>query len=229
MQDALKGWTPPDETTENLPVLSALVNEVLEEERANISREIHDVLSQQLTALKMDLSKIAGKHMNGIEVIAELNESMSLIDTIIDSVRKIAMDLRPAMLDDLGLMAALEWQCREFQSKTKISCIFKTEFNDFSFEKGFSNGVFRILQEALTNVKRHANASQVTVFIRREKDFFVLEVADNGKGILKQDSVKSLGILGMKERARLLGGALHIYREEKKGITVKAVLPLTAT
>jgi signal transduction histidine kinase len=202
------------------------IHEILEEDRARIAREIHDVLGQQLTCLKMDLSNMVANPLRELEFIEKVNESIRLVDTIIDTTRKISMDLRPAILDDLGLLAALEWQCREFELQTRIPCSFKTEVDGDSFERRFSNGVFRVLQEALTNIRRHARATIVTVLIRREKDFFTLEVNDNGQGVHPLDAKKTLGILGMTERAQLLGGTFHLHSEEKLGTTVEVVLPI---
>jgi signal transduction histidine kinase len=217
--------SPSIQLDEQSIALSTFINEVLEEEKALISRELHNVLGQQLTALKMDLFQIASKQLGASEASQRLGETISLADTIIDTVRKISTDLRPSMLDDLGLLATLEWHCQQFQVATGITCNFIADINNVEFEKGFSNGVYRILHEALTNVKRHAEASRVTVEVHRDKTIFSLKVADNGVGIMKH-GVKSFGLLGMKERARLLGGTLRLHSEEKKGTTVTVVLPL---
>lgn len=216
----------PNPSDEQSIALSFFINEVLEEEKARISRDIHDILSQQLTALKMDLSRIDAGRLSAKEVSERLRELMRLADTMIDSVRKIAMDLRPAMLDDLGLLATLEWRCQQFEAQTQMRCNFISDIRSHTFEKGFSNGVYRILQEALTNVKRHAKASIVTVSVRSDKNMFSLEVNDNGKGFTNVVEETSSGIFGMKERARLLGGTLSIQSEEKKGTTVTTILPI---
>lgn len=216
----------PNPSDEQSIALSFFINEVLEEEKAVVSREIHDILSQQLTGLKMDLSRIDAGRLSAREVTERLCELMRLADTMIDSVRKIAMDLRPAMLDDLGLLATLEWRCQQFETQTGMRCNFISDISSHTFEKGFSNGVYRILQEALTNIKRHAEASIVTVSVRSDKNMFSLAVNDNGKGFAKVDEATSFGIFGMKERARLLRGTLSVQSEEKKGTTVTTVLPL---
>ena len=212
--------------------LRELVNElqvVREQERAHIAREIHDELGQQLTALKMDIGWVIHK-TKGLDdgAIGKLNQMLGLSDEIIDTIRRISTELRPAIIDDLGLIAALEWKCHDFEDKMNINCKFISRIAERKFESNFSMVAYRILQETLTNISRHAEATVVEVTIYEQDQKLFLEVIDDGKGIdiEKNKNRRTLGILGMKERASLLGGELIISgAKNDKGTSIKLTLP----
>jgi len=218
------------EKNNQLRDLSNHLQKIREEERAFIAREIHDELGQQLTALRLDIDWIRRKQNNtDSAVVLKLQEMLDFNDNLIVKVRKISSDLRPPIIDDLGLIAALEWICEDFEKKADIPCNFISDIKERKFEENFSITTYRILQESLTNILRHAQAKSVTVSVtENEKDWF-LEVCDNGKGVSAEriKNGKTLGVLGMKERAALLGGELIITGAENKGTTVKLILPLT--
>lgn len=215
--------------------LSTRLQSVREEERIRIAREIHDVLGQALTGLKMDVWWLIKKFSAeggapNKQTLLEKFESMSeLINSTIGSVRKLATELRPGVLDDLGLVAAIEWQAREFQARTGINCRLRLPEEDLVLRADESTAVFRIFQEILTNVARHADARNVEVAMREEDGILVLEVADDGRGIAenKISGAGSLGILGMRERAVLFGGEVRIRIGKRKGTVVTVRIPLS--
>jgi PAS domain S-box-containing protein len=214
---------------EQLKNLTTHLQQVREEERTTISREIHDELGQQLTALKMDIDWIRHKQNNPDEAIAsKLQEMLKMSDGIISTIRRISSDLRPAIIDDLGLIAALEWKCNDFEEKMGIPCQFFSNVKERKFENHFGINAYRILQETLTNVSRHAAAKSVVVSVSENETELFLEIADDGKGISNENigNGKTLGIIGMKERAALLGGKLIITGEKNKGTSTKLILPL---
>ncbi|MFL5764134.1 MAG: histidine kinase [Bacteroidia bacterium] len=211
--------------------LRALVNEiqeVRENERAHIAREIHDELGQQLTALKMDIGWVLSRHPDGdSEVNGKLAQMLALSDGIIDTVRRISSELRPAIIDDLGLTAALEWKCNDFNENSGVRCNFSSNVKERKFSNALSINFYRVLQEALTNVMRHASATRVDVCFSENESELVLEIIDNGKGMVPDTGRKrkALGILGMKERAALLGGVLNIISTKDKGTHIILNLP----
>ena len=219
---------------EDLRALSAHLQSVREEERVRIAREIHDVLGQALTGLKMDvwwLIKRTSDSGKALERAALLNrfEAMSkLINDTIQSVRKLATELRPGILDDLGLVAAIEWQAKEFQARTGIMCHLSLPETDIPLGSEQSTAVFRIFQEILTNVARHASARNVEITMNRRKGDLVLEVEDDGRGIDENriSGAGSLGLLGMHERAMLFGGEVRIRRASVRGTIVTVRIPL---
>jgi signal transduction histidine kinase len=218
---------------ENLRALAARLQSVREEERARIAREIHDQLGQALTGLKMDLTWLNARLPAGQKPLAEKVKSMfKLIDDTIQTVRKIASLLRPEVLDQLGLAAAIGWQARDFQMRTGIRCKVVLPTETIAAEPELSTAAFRIFQELLTNVARHAGATRVEVAMRAEAGRLVLEVQDNGKGISEAElsGSKSLGLLGMRERAMLFGGTVEFAGPGRnsggKGTRVTVVLPL---
>ena len=209
--------------------LSAHLQSVREEERAMIAREIHDELGQALTGLKMDLSWLSSKLPEDQKSLLGKTKSMlGLIDTTIQSVRKISTKLRPGVLDDLGLIAAIEWQVQEFQTRTGIRCKFIAPKEDLTLDKDRSTAVFRIFQETLTNVARHSNANRVKITLKKSNNYLALEVQDNGKGIeeSKVCDSKSLGLLGMRERAYYFGGEVKFEGTQGKGTKVTVLIPL---
>jgi signal transduction histidine kinase len=214
--------------------LAAHLQSVREEERMRIAREIHDELGQALTGLKMDLSWLGHKasevgpavlHLGLLEKIRAMTD---LADATIKTVRKIATELRPGVLDDLGLIAAIEWQAQEFQTRTGIQCQVVLPPDEVPLDQERSTAVFRIFQEILTNVARHARATAVDSRLTRAADSLILEVTDNGRGITENEisGSKSLGLLGMRERALLLGGEVTISGTPGQGTTVTVSIPL---
>jgi signal transduction histidine kinase len=199
-----------------------------EEEQSRIAREIHDKLGQALTGLKFDISWIGKKLPEGTEELQDKTRSMAkFIDGTIQIVRRISSELRPGVLDRLGLAAAIEWQVQEFQSRTGIKCTRSPNFEGLRLDQDKATAIFRIFQEALTNVARHANATTVDVSLCLESGNLMLEVKDNGEGIPESAlfDPKSLGLLGMKERALAFGGRVNIVGNPGNGTRVIMVIP----
>jgi len=212
----------------HLQALSAHLQSVREQEQARIAREIHDELGQALTGLKFELSRL-GHGVAGLppDVADTLGELRARVDETIHNVRRISSELRPAILDDLGLVAALEWHLEEFEKRTGIRCAFKAPPQRFEVDPDLAIALFRICQEALTNVARHAEATAVRLVLAKARDHVVLEVRDNGTGILPAalTDVKSLGLLGMRERARAFGGEVVIHGARGQGTVVRVKIP----
>ena len=213
---------------DQLRALAARLQSVREEERKRVAREIHDQLGQALTAIKLDLSSLVrglpGVHSPLLEKGTPL---LRLVDETIESVRRISTELRPGMLDDLGLAATVEWAAEEFASRTGTKCLLDLATEQIAVDSETATAVFRIFQETLTNVARHAKASEVKVRLAEENGDLTLEVHDDGRGIGEDELARtnSLGILGMRERALLLGGTLTITGEPDKGTTVRLRIP----
>lgn len=209
--------------------LAAHLRSVREEEGIRVARAIHDELSPALTALMMDLSQLASGLTTDQKLLVGKIEIMSkLVETTIQSMRKIAGELRPGVLDDLGLVAAIEWQAQEFQTRTGIRCEAILPVEDIALDSARSTAIFRICQEILTNVARHSRASRVTINLREGAGNVMLEAQDNGKGISESEiaNPKSLGLLGMRERVLLFGGEVKISGIPGKGTTVTVRIPL---
>ncbi|HTL56749.1 MAG TPA: histidine kinase [Candidatus Limnocylindrales bacterium] len=215
---------------EQLRALSVYLQSVREEERTRIAREVHDELGQALTCCKLDLSWIASKLPRELKPLVEKTRSLtSHIDSTIQTVRRISAELRPGVLDHLGLVAALEWQANEFQNRTGIKCDVHANLRESLLDQDLNTTLFRIFQETLTNVIRHAGATQVTVELKQQDSRIKLEVEDNGRGISRTEisNGKSMGLLGMKERAALLGGIFKIGRLSRgMGTRVSVSIPL---
>ena len=214
--------------------LAAYLQSIREKERADIAREMHDVLGQGLTGLKMDISWLGKKwHAEGNcvrhEVAARLTNTMSLLDGTIAAVKNLSAELRPGVLDKLGLPAAVEWQCQEFARRTGISCQFSLPDDHACLDAKRSTALFRILQEALTNVARHAKAKSVNVELDIARGQATLIVRDDGRGVTAEElaAPTSLGLLGMRERAEGLGGTLQVEGGSSGGTVVRASLPLS--
>ena len=216
-------------SSEQLRNLAAHLLSVREEERARISREVHDELGQSLTAVKMDLAWLAGRlpRSNG-QMLKRIRSTRQLADSIIQSIRRISTELRPAVLD-LGLAAAVEWQVQEFQARSGIQCKVRLLTREVVASNA-STAMFRIFQETLTNVARHAKATRAEVVLQKQRDRLVLLIRDNGRGFdqAAPSLSKSLGLLGMRERAAILGGRVNISSAPGKGTTVTAWIPLPA-
>lgn len=216
---------------EQLHKLAAHLQSIREEERTEIARDIHDELSQTLTGLKFDLSWLHNKILraeDGASLIEKINSMSLILDNTIQWARRISMTLRPSVLDDLGLVAALEWQANEFQTRTGIACIFISFSESVFLDREKSTALFRICQESLTNVARHSDATAVTINLKEDGVNLILEVIDNGKGITETQitDTKSLGLLGMKERALILNGEFTVSGIPGKGTTVTVTIPI---
>ena len=215
---------------DQLRALSQHVESIREEERTGIAREIHDELGQGLTALKMDIAWLGRRladpeTMGGASRPRPSRGDVQLTDDIIQQVRRISAELRPGVLDDLGLGAAIEWQAQEFTRRTGTSCVVRTNVADVQFDRRMSTGLFRMFQEALTNVARHAQAKNVEVTLERHEDWIELRVRDDGVGIALLTSGKSLGLLGIRERARNLGGSATIGPAPERGTLLTVRVP----
>jgi signal transduction histidine kinase len=201
---------------------------VVEEERTRIAREIHDELGQALTGLKMDLTWLAEKLPKNQRSLKDKMASVfQLIDSTIQAVRRIASGLRPEVLDEVGLAAAIGWQARDFQKRTGIRCKVDLPVDGVVVDKDRSTAAFRIFQELLTNVARHAEATKVDIALQLNDHALVLKVVDNGKGIstTSYDYRKSLGLMGIRERVSLFGGEVEIAGTRGKGTHVMVSIP----
>jgi signal transduction histidine kinase len=222
------------DSLQRLHTLASHLQSVREEERTRIAREVHDELGQTLTGLKMSLAELKrsverNPQAVSAEMLLEKILSMNtLIESTLSTVRRIATELRPAVLDTLGLVSALEWQAQDFARKTGISCQFSSRLEEVMLDGERKTAVFRIFQESLTNVWRHAGASRVRARLERRSGMLVLMVEDNGRGIREEDlsGSKSFGLLSMRERALLLGGEVEIVGKPKKGTRVTLKLPI---
>ncbi|TMA67749.1 MAG: hypothetical protein E6J69_08995 [Deltaproteobacteria bacterium] len=212
----------------HLQALSAHLQSVREQEQARVAREIHDELGQALTGLKFELSRLAQRlrgHPGGVS--DQATALGAVVDETIHNVRRISSELRPAILDDLGLVDALEWHAEEFEKRTGITCTVKAPRRRIEAGPDLGIALFRICQEALTNVARHADATAVRIVLARNRGHVVLEVYDNGAGIPPAvlTSAKSLGLLGMRERTRAFNGDLVIRGAPGEGTVVKVKIP----
>lgn len=214
---------------EKLRNLLVHLQTVREEERMRIAREIHDELGQALTALKIDVSMLSGKlypdHKN---LIDKTDSMLKRIDETIQSVKKICTELRPPVLDHFGITAAIEWYVYDFKKRTGINCDVSFEPGEINLDKDLSTTLFRICQEALTNVSRHAEASEVRLSLRFDGERVLFEIKDNGKGITEKQISKpeSFGIMGIKERIKFFGGDVKIEGIKGKGTRMSVSIPL---
>jgi signal transduction histidine kinase len=221
-EDALRG------SFDELRALAGRLQSVREEERTRLAREIHDELGQALTAIKLE-SAFLVRELPG-DATQQSNRAaaiMKLADETIQGVRRISTELRPGILDDLGLVAAVEWAAEEFEDRTGTKCQLDVLHDDIVIDRPRATALFRILQETLTNVARHANATQVNVRLAKEDGSLILDVRDNGTGIRDEElsAGRSLGILGMRERVLVLGGELAISGAPGKGTAVTVRIP----
>jgi signal transduction histidine kinase len=209
----------------SLRQLSKRLLTIQEQERVRIAREVHDELGQALTAMKIDLQQIGRRHPKLAEPLVPVAHT---IDHIVDLIRRIASDLRPAILDDLGVSAALEQQLRRLRESTGIrTSLTVSEEPELDMLTGAS--LYRIAKEALANVVRHASASHVDVRLGIREGAAVLEVRDDGRGITAEEAsgTRSLGLLGIRERAELLGGSMSVEGRPGQGTVLTVMLPLT--
>jgi PAS domain S-box-containing protein len=211
-----------------LHALADRLQTVREEEKIGLAREIHDELGQALTAIKIDLGSIFRELGDNAKPLAGAPASiLKLVDQTIRTVRRIASQLRPGILDNLGLPAAIEWATEEFQDRTGIKCHLEMQEAGIVLDRERTTAVFRIFQETLTNVARHSGATELQVRLLRQNANTILEVRDNGVGMQLQHltGTESLGILGMRERALFLGGQFEIAGRPGEGTTVSVSIP----
>ncbi len=216
---------------DQLRALTTYLQYVREEERTRIAREVHDELGQALTGLKLDMSWLATRLPKISPALADKARTMTThIDETIQTVRRIATELRPGILDSLGLVPAIEWQANEFQTRTGIPCEIRSTVAETEWDQAFTTVFFRIFQETLTNIIRHAKATRVAVRLAEESGHLLLIVKDNGRGISEEEiaGTRSLGLLGMRERAMLIGGDVSLHGKPGKGTTVTLRVPLPA-
>jgi PAS domain S-box-containing protein len=219
---------------DRLRALSAKMQSAREEEGTRIAREIHDELGGSLTGLKWDLESIETKLLaaNGNSTIADIRRQIGAIsgriESTINTVRRISSELRPGVLDDLGLVAAIEWQAQQFQKRTGLKVHWESELDTVEVSRDAATAVFRIFQEVLTNVLRHSQASNIHVRLLQHSHHLELKVVDDGRGITEAEkqNTESLGLLGMKERALLVGGEVSVTGSSEKGTTVVVTVPL---
>ncbi len=224
-------------SNERLRHLSEHLRSVREAEQKRISLEVHDELGQQLTAMKIEAAMVEkaalriDKQINSGPILDHLHGLENIIDTAIGTVRRIATELRPGVLDRLGPVEALEWQAQEFQKRTGIVCMFHSDASPDNVDEDTATTLFRVFQETLTNVARHSEASNVRALLTERDGFLELQVIDNGRGISAEEiaNTTSLGLLGISERARMLGGTASIHGTAGRGTTVTIRLPLVGS
>jgi len=215
---------------EQLRALASRLEKIREEERTEVSREIHDELGQALTGLKLDISWMKNRLPRDHEMMSQCASVIQRIDQTLTAVRRIATSLRPSVLDQLGLVAAAEWQGQEFRARTGIDVEMAISTDGAAISDDLGSSAFRILQESLTNVARHAKATRVSIRLEQTPALLRLEVKDNGVGIstrcLSSTDTTSLGVIGMRERALACGGELDICPNGDGGTTVQLLVPL---
>lgn len=210
--------------------LAARIQAAREEERASLARELHDELGQTLTAIKLELGRMATVLDTTIALPAvdRLQSMIGLVEIGIATVKRIATDLRPATLDHLGLPAAVRWEAMTFRARTGLRCHVRAGKQTTSLTAEQETGVFRIFQEALTNVVRHGHASAVHVTLAERRSTFELRIRDNGCGITDAQirDPRAIGLLGMRERAALIGGTFDIAGRPGRGTVVTMRVPI---
>jgi signal transduction histidine kinase len=218
---------------ERMRQLAARIQTAREEERATIARELHDELGQTLTAIKLELGRAAAeinKQQLGSTVVDRLQSLIGLVEIGISTVKRITTDLRPATLDHLGLAAAIRWEAMTFRARTGLRCHVRADSDETRLNKERQTTMFRIFQEALTNVVRHASASAVHVALAHRRGMVELQIRDNGRGITEAQlgDPGAMGLLGMQERASLVGGTFDITGRRGRGTTVTVRVPILA-
>jgi PAS domain S-box-containing protein len=224
----LRDITQKVRAQEELSRFAAEAHATLENEKTRVARELHDELAQSLTALKMDAIWVRDNLPDdGNGATTKLSEMLSMIDTTVAATRRIAADLRPLMLDDLGLIPAVDWLVRSFTERSGVPCALSVD-EEMELHEPYATAAFRILQEALANVGKHAQASRATVAIDRTADVIVLKVTDNGRGFSLAEPRKpeSLGLMGLRERVRLLKGTIDIDSEPGRGTQITVCIPV---
>lgn len=206
--------------------LAGFLQTVREEERSRIARELHDELGQALTSLRIDLGWLRGKcEMLGQPVVDRAGMAYALIERTIDALRRISEGLRPGMLDVLGLAAAIEHHVTQFEERSGIACTLSMNKEEFEIDGALATAIFRLVQEALTNVLRHAEADHLTVTIDDSADCIRIRVEDDGRGFRPAEDKKTFGLLGMQERVKMLGGRIEITSQLGQGSRIDATFP----
>lgn len=234
IEDRKKAEEKLKETSQRLRALSASRQTAREEESKRIAREIHDELGGALTSWRWDLEEIRDEISESLgssevaSVRTKIDAMIELTEATLDRVRRLSSELRPMALE-LGLVAALEWQALQFRERTAIQVDLICSMEKADLDNGAATAVFRILQEALTNIQRHAQATKVLIAARQESGDFILTVKDNGRGIteIEKTAPQALGLLGMRERAHLVGGEIYIENAEDEGTEITVRIPLT--
>jgi signal transduction histidine kinase len=218
-----------EQAEEEMRQLSRKLVNAQEEERRGISRELHDEVGQMLTALRVQLGKL-GKSRQGSdeEYAANLEDARELIAQTLNSVRTIASGLRPSVLDDLGVGAALQWQAREFSRRTGVPVEVVIEGLPANLPDRHRTCIYRVVQEALTNCARHAAAKSIRIALHTEADRLALTIHDDGRGIAEHSGSAGLGLIGIDERVRELGGQLTIQSQPGKGTLLKISIPVAS-
>jgi signal transduction histidine kinase len=218
------------ESSKQLQQLAVSLENAREEERLQVSRELHDELGQALTAVKFDLAWLSDQLEQKDETLAQKTKDIaSQMNALIKSVRRIATELRPGMLDDLGLAASIEWQARDFEKRSGVTCALHLPDDELNLTQDQSLAIFRIFQEALTNINNYAGAEMVKVTLEKTGDRLTLEINDDGRGIKETEisSSHSLGLIGMRERAKYLGGTFEVKGNPDQGTTLRITIPVT--
>jgi signal transduction histidine kinase len=213
---------------EEVRQLTSHLQNIREEERSHIAREIHDELGQQLTVLKMDVLGLSKKLGDQDAVIQQkIRDITELLDSTVRSVRRISSELRPSLLYNLGLDAAIEWHLKEFGKRSGLKTIFIEPAGEVKIPDPVKNGLFRIFQESLTNVSRHANATKVIVSLEQKDGLLILTIEDDGQGFEQAGigAKLTLGILGMRERSEMMGGKYAMQSAPGQGTTVAVAVP----
>jgi PAS domain S-box-containing protein len=223
----LRDVTERERAQRELAAAAAEASRLREQEKARVARELHDELAQSLTALKMDAAWASENLHRKEEAAARLQAILATLDAAVTATRRIAADLRPPVLDDLGLLAAIEWLAHSFRQRHGIPCELDLD-EELVLQEPYATGLFRIAQEALVNVGKHAHARRVQLRLRRERDGIVLAVQDDGVGFVPAEPRKSqsLGLIGLRERAQLLRGTLSVASEPGRGTRVEVWVPL---
>lgn len=229
--ERLENLAALENSREQLRALSARLQEMLEKERVEIAREIHDALGGGLTALRIGLANLENRCLKSDSpdleemVVERIGRLSRQVDELIGQVRMVSTKLRPPVLDELGLTAAIDWQTREFQERCAVECELRCDVRLEVADAGLATAIFRIYQEILTNVARHSSATSVRTRLWRDGKSICLEVSDNGRGITEGEQSKSLGLLGMRERAHLFGGTVRIEGRAGRGTVVFLSVP----
>jgi PAS domain S-box-containing protein len=214
---------------EQLHLVLGHMEKIREDEQARIAREMHDQLGQQITGLKMDIGWIRDKIIRKVSVeklLPKVEEMSKMLDEAVLTIRKVAADLRPSVLDDFGLVEALQWQSKEFSNRSGIPVHFMHHTGSQTFDPSVSISLYRIFLEALTNIARHAEASKVMALLELLPEQLILSISDDGKGFDNTGEKTTLGLLGMRERAYMIGGTINITSEEGKGTLIVINVPL---
>lgn len=221
----------PDRSNEQLRALAARLHQLLEEERIEIAREVHDSLGGSLTGMGMDLANLKSRLAESLKpslkdsIAAQIDRLSADVEGLMEQVRSLATKLRPPVLDELGLAAAMAWLSEDFERRSSVQCELDLDPRVEVGDDELATAVFRIYQEALTNVARHANATKVLVRMFQDRGRLLLEISDNGRGITVGKGNRSLGLMGMRERAFAHGGTIDIKGQAGRGTTLTVVIP----